>query len=228
MTSVLGGIDADGAPSMGFHTYPFMVRRAPALRHNDYCVAYPRPPHATLRRPAQRHAALCLPYPEPAPRRGAPQLEYDPHSGDHGLGFFGHSLNVGAYTLRHPHLGWLCYLCALAPAAPGEAEPYTITPHDSFKVRAYVSPLGLWLVVQAGTLQSLHVDPATHTVLATLAPAPAYLHKYRVEVSAPAVASGCRHASRFAVAGAPLVRGAYEVQPSDDGGPTVVTIRYVP
>ena len=50
MTSVLGNIDASGAPSMAFHLYPFM-------------------------------------------------LEYDPYSGDHGLGFFGHAMNVGSYAV---------------------------------------------------------------------------------------------------------------------------------
>ena len=120
ITNCLPNIDADGAPSMAFHLYPFM-------------------------------------------------LEYDPYSGDHGLGFFGHAMNVGAYAVAHPRLGWLCFLCALAPAAPAASDVYTITPHDSLKVRAYVAPLGLWLELQTGSLTSLTVDRAAKRLVASVA-----------------------------------------------------------
>ena len=48
-------------------------------------------------------------------------LAYDPRSGDHGLGFFGHALNGGAYVVRHPRLGTLCYLCDIVESAAGPA-----------------------------------------------------------------------------------------------------------
>ena len=50
-------------------------------------------------------------------------LEYDPYSGDHGLGFFGHAMNVGSYAVAHPTFGWLCFLCALSPAQPATDRP---------------------------------------------------------------------------------------------------------
>lgn len=176
MTGVLGNIDADGAPSMAFHLYPFM-------------------------------------------------LEYDPYSGDHGLGFFGHAMNVGAYAVAHPALGWLCFLCALEPAAPAAAEAYTLTPLDSLKVRVYVAPLGLWLVLQTGTLRSVHIDPANRTLVAAVAPA-LTASKVRVQLSAPALATGRRSASGFAVMGAVKVRGALEL-PTVRGTDTMVTVRWV-
>jgi len=38
-------------------------------------------------------------------------LDYDPHSGDFGLGFFGHTLEAGAYLVQSPELGNICFLC---------------------------------------------------------------------------------------------------------------------
>ena len=40
-------------------------------------------------------------------------MQFDPHSGDFGLGFFGNTLQSGAYYLqKHPVLGEVCFLCA--------------------------------------------------------------------------------------------------------------------
>ena len=175
MTSVLGNIDASGAPSMAFHLYPFM-------------------------------------------------LEYDPYSGDHGLGFFGHSMNVGAYAVRHASLGWLCFLCGLSPAQPSPSHNYTITPHDSFGVRAYVEPLGLWLVLQAGRFSRIDVNPTGKTVGVTVeanwaggTPA-AGSHASpvaRLQLRTPALATGRRAASGFKVVGGKMARGAWEVTPGE-------------
>lgn len=41
-------------------------------------------------------------------------LKHDPHSGDFGLGFFGHSLESAAYMVNDTELGLLCYLCDFA------------------------------------------------------------------------------------------------------------------
>lgn len=43
-------------------------------------------------------------------------MDFDPHSGDFGLGMFGNALESGAYLVDHPRLGLLCYLCDLLPA----------------------------------------------------------------------------------------------------------------
>ena len=172
MTSVLGNIDASGAPSMAFHLYPFM-------------------------------------------------LEYDPYSGDHGLGFFGHAMNVGAYAVHHPSLGWLCFLCGITPAQPAPSQNYTITPHDSFGVRAYVEPLGLWLVLQAGKFSRIDVNPAGETVsvrveanwVSASTVASQASPVARLQLSTPALATDRRAASGFKVVGGKMVRGAWEVVP---------------
>ena len=112
-------------------------------------------------------------------------LEYDPHTGDHGLGFFGHAMNVGAYSLSHPTRGWLCYLCAYstpnasnaagAPAGPSAkwatSGAYALVPLDSFRRRAYLGELGLWMVVtSAHEIVRLEVEVSMHSRLRTACP----------------------------------------------------------
>jgi len=163
ITGVLGNIDADGAPSMAFHLYPFM-------------------------------------------------LEYDPHTGDHGLGFFGHAMNVGAYAVDHPTRGFLCYLCV--HNASGAAAQYSITPADSFRRRAYLAQLGLWLVLRSGQqLKRLHVDLKERSMLVQLEPPPqGWLStKVRLQLDAPALPTGRRSAHAFKVEDAAMVRGAWEL-----------------
>ena len=114
----LPNIDAAGAPSMAFHSHPFI-------------------------------------------------MAHDPNSGDHGLGYFGSSLNAGAYLHNHSTLGLLCFLCDLAPQlTPG--APLLLLPRDTFHRAAYLEPLGLWLVAEAGTLQSVALDMAGGRVIVTL------------------------------------------------------------
>ena len=133
-------------------------------------------------------------------------------------------MNVGAYAIAHPRLGWLCFLCALTPAAPAAGEAYTIIPHDSLKVRAYIAPLGLWLVLQSGTLRSLRVDPTGKSLVASVDVATA--SKVLVQLTAPALTTGRRTASGFTVVGAAEVRGAFEL-PVKSGAETIVTVRWV-
>ena len=90
-------------------------------------------------------------------------------------------------------------------------------------MRAYVAPLGLWLVLQTGTLASLRIEPATKTLVATVAVATA--STVRVQLSAPALATGRRAASGFAVAGAKQVRGAFEL-PAAKSGATQLTVSW--
>ena len=143
-------------------------------------------------------------------------LEYDPYSGDHGLGFFGHAMNVGAYVARSPKLGWLCYLCALSPPQPADGASYAIASVlDSFRKRAYVGPVGLWLVLQTGQLLSLTVHPANRTMDARIGPdadgGTWLASKVRVQLDAPAFATGRRTAHGFTVSGAKRVRDAFEL-----------------
>ena len=182
-------IDAAGAASMGFHSFPFV-------------------------------------------------LEHDPRSGDYGLGFFGLSIESGAYVVRHPDpaVGWACFLCNVLG---GSSTAVSVAPADAYHVRAYLEPLGVLLVAQAGVLARLDLDTAARTCVVTFAPAadtPAGARLYStlrlqaVKASAP----GVRPGSSFALQDAggqpvPVVRGAWAITPAaSDADPTVVTLTWAP
>ena len=102
--------------------------------------------------------------------------------------------------------------------------PCRNTLHPHHQVRVYVAPLGLWLVLETGTLRSVRVDPANRTLVASVPAAPT-ASKVRVQLSAPALATGRRSASGFAVVGAAEERGAFEL-PAVRGTDTLVTVRW--
>ncbi|KAJ9441383.1 hypothetical protein DIPPA_56176 [Diplonema papillatum] len=108
LAGVMANIDTDGAPSMGFHTHPFI-------------------------------------------------MDYDPHSGDYGLAFFGHALNVGSYVVQDKQLGWLCYLCDITPTL-------LVTPRDSLQRRMFLEPIGMWVDSRAGDIASAQIDMASQKI----------------------------------------------------------------
>ncbi|KAK3274995.1 hypothetical protein CYMTET_16855, partial [Cymbomonas tetramitiformis] len=184
ITNTLPNIDAEGAPSMGFHLHPFM-------------------------------------------------LEHDPYSGDYGLAFFGQSMNVGAYVVRHAELGWLCFLCNLLEGV----RELTIIPADTYHRRVYLEPLGLYITLETGTFASFAVDLGRSRMTLQLVTAPKpqgslgspqgtkratpLFTKYRLKLETPALASGSRHATNFLVvkpAQAPEKGGVYEIPVSQVSG----------
>ena len=180
----LPNIDAQGAPSMAFHSHPFI------------------------------HA-------------------HDPNSGDHGLAFFGSSLNAASYLHNHSTLGLLCFMCDAAPTG----SSVVVTPRDTYHVRAFIEPLGLWLVAEAGRFASFTVGPTTgpsgavtvsfesqaDSASAAGSPTAPYRSlRLRVEASAPDT-----RPFSFSMSDASVVRGAYEFAPNPDvHGETVATVSW--
>lgn len=169
--------------------------------------------------------------------------DHDPRSGDYGLGFFGVSLEAAAYLVRDAQVpgGWACYLCNMAPGASASAASFAL--EDAYRIRAFLEPLGVFLVAQAGALRAIAVDLAARSAAITFEPSTA----------APAAAAGPwaarpfsalrlqvtktaqgRPGSAFAVADAggvpcPLVRGAFACPPNaDDALPTTVVLTWEP
>jgi len=91
-------------------------------------------------------------------------LEHDPNSGDHGLAFFGASLNTGAYLVNHPVFGWVCFLCSVhvdQVALPGKTATgavVVVRPADLYHKRVYLEPIGLWMVALSGMFSSVEMD----------------------------------------------------------------------
>jgi hypothetical protein len=177
-------------------------------------------------------------------------MDYDPHSGDFGLGFFGHCLETGSYYVLDKKMGELCYLCDISAAGmasvSGERESgggaVTITPRDSFHNRVFLEPLSLYLYAESGTIDRVEFDLAGKKLsvvfesLATANTTSWTFNKIRLQVDKT---SDARPGGNFVVTSSaqlqvagdgggamPKVRGAYEVPPSDGGGETTVAVAW--
>ena len=113
-------------------------------------------------------------------------MKWDAYSGDYGPGFFGHSMNIATYIVKHPDLGWLAFGGNLAV----EGDKVKVQTLDSFRRRVYVAPWGLWLTLDAGTFESVEIDPARKTVRLGLAPASAHTPTARLRIEQPARIEG--------------------------------------
>jgi len=159
--------------------------------------------------------------------------QHDPNSGDFGLGFFGSTMNMGSYLVRHADLGYLCYLCNLetsqdidAKVHPGDATgKVTLTPQDAYHRRVYLEPLGLELRALAGSVVSTSVDFGQHTITVTLADEASTGQSLRLEVSP--LAAEKRQTANFQIVSPACTfeRGAYTV-PKDSGHLSQVVISY--
>ena len=150
-------------------------------------------------------------------------LKHDPHSGDFGLGFFGHSLESGSYYVQDKTLGDLCFLCDASTAADGgdAGAGVVVTPRDSYRRRLYVEPVALYVEVESGTIATATINIAKKTVVLHFDPVPAApaaaaaaaapFTKYRVRLTK---SSNARPGSTFTVAKGTFTRGLYEVDTS--------------
>jgi hypothetical protein len=113
-------------------------------------------------------------------------LRFDPLTGDYGPNFFGHAINTATYLVNHPEFGWLAF-GGNVKAAAGKV---TLIPLDSFRMRIYVAPLGLWLTLDAGKFQSLEYNPKTGHVRVGLDPSDPLTPVARLRVEQPAQLKG--------------------------------------
>ncbi len=101
-------------------------------------------------------------------------LEYDPRSGDFGLGFFGVTLEAGAYLVQDAALpsGWACYMCNIGSAVtPPTPTLVSMAPIDGYRVRVYLEAVGVYLVAETGAFQALTLDLGAKTATITFEPA---------------------------------------------------------
>lgn len=95
-------------------------------------------------------------------------LDFDPHSGDYGLGFFGHTIQAGAYFVNDKILGPMCYLCDFINGRPKSAnladEAILLAPRDSFRQRMFIEPLALYLTLDTGLFEKFAVDLRGKTI----------------------------------------------------------------
>lgn len=94
-------------------------------------------------------------------------LAFDPFSSDFGIGFWGYARNSGTYVTWHPDFGWLGLGGDVRTVAGGNIE---VTPRDGFRQRVYLTPLRLWITLDAGTIQRVRFNPTSQAVQLTLSP----------------------------------------------------------
>ncbi len=113
-------------------------------------------------------------------------LKFDPYSGDYGPNFFGHALNTATYIVKKPEFGWL----AFGGNIRVEGEKISVTPLDSFRMRVYIAPIGLWLTLDAGEFDGVELNAKTDVVRIALAPSTDFTPTAFLRIQQPAKIAG--------------------------------------
>jgi len=113
-------------------------------------------------------------------------LHWDTYTGDYGPNFFGHAVTTGTYVVNHPDYGWQAFGGNLTNAGGW----VTVKVLDSLRRRIYIAPLGLYLTLDAGTLDTVAIHPTTKAVRITLSPATPFTRNARVRIEQPAKIGG--------------------------------------
>jgi hypothetical protein len=113
-------------------------------------------------------------------------LKWDGYSGDYGPNFFGHAFNTATYIVNHPEFGWL----AFGGNVKLEDDWVTVKPLDSFRMRVYLAPVGLWLTLDAGRFDTVSLNTRTRAVRIGLSAATPDTPQARLRIEQPATIDG--------------------------------------
>jgi len=113
-------------------------------------------------------------------------LKWDAYTGDYGPNFFGHAFNTATYVIDHPEFGWLSFGGNLKV----DGDWVRVQPLDSFRMRIYLAPRGLWLTLDSGNFESVAVNTRTHAVRISLSPSTADSPQARLRVEQPSTLTG--------------------------------------
>ena len=132
-------------------------------------------------------------------------LKFDPLTGDYGPNFYGHAMTDASYLVHNPEFGWV----AFGGNVETKGDVVKLTPLDSSRSRVYVSSLGLWLTLDAGTFAAVEVNSKSGLVRLEIAPATQYTSTARLRVGQPATIQGVGKYQPVRKVG--LDRGAYTI-----------------
>jgi len=136
-------------------------------------------------------------------------LKPDPLSGDYGPNFFGHAWNTATYVVSHPTFGWI----AFGGNVDTQGKIVRVIPLDSYRARVYISSLGLWLTLDAGTFERIEINLENNHVRVGLTHASESTPDAFLRIEQPAkVASAGSYGPATALK---LERGHYEVPLQD-------------
>jgi len=100
-------------------------------------------------------------------------LRNDGISGDYGPGFYGYAVNSSTFLTKNDEFGWLAFGGNLTETE-GKVKVELTT---AAKSRIYISPLKLWLTLDAGQFKSVSLNPETGKVELELNPSNDYTSK---------------------------------------------------
>ena len=109
-------------------------------------------------------------------------LRPDALSGDDGPNLFGHAWNTATYIVHHPEFGWV----AFGGNTRVTGNIVKVTPRDSFRMRAYIAPGGVWLTLDAGQFEEIEVNSKTGAIRLGFSAATAFLRSARLRIEQPA------------------------------------------
>jgi hypothetical protein len=113
-------------------------------------------------------------------------LKWDGYSGDYGPNFFGHALNTATYVVNHPDFGWQ----AFGGNVKLDREWIRIQPLDSFRMRVYIAPRGLWLTLDSGTFEIVEINTRSNLVRVAFSSQSSSTTRARLRVEQPAKIDG--------------------------------------
>jgi len=113
-------------------------------------------------------------------------LKNDGITGDYGSGFFGYAVNTSSYILQHPEFGWLSFGGNLEKK--GNVINVKLT--TAAKSSVYIAPVGLWISLDAGTIDEVDYNTVNGEIRLKLAKANEYLPTALLRLSQPTKVNG--------------------------------------
>ena len=106
-------------------------------------------------------------------------LKNDGISGDYGPGFYGYAVNSATFLTKNDEFGWLAFGGNITDDEAGKVKVELTT---AGKSRLYVSPLKLWLTLDAGQFKSVTLDSETGKLEVELNPSTEFTPKAYLRV----------------------------------------------
>ncbi|MET4895926.1 DUF5695 domain-containing protein [Sphingomonadaceae bacterium jetA1] len=144
------------------------------------------------------------------------RMQWDPYSGDYGMGYFGHAYAAATYLVNDPVLGWLAYGGNLQQSGAA----ILVEPRDGARSRLFIAPAGVWLTLEAGKIAAATYDPARGIIRVTLDPATPATAVARLFVETT-IAGGQRYRPDHGT----LERGGYTVPLADSASEITLSPR---
>jgi hypothetical protein len=113
-------------------------------------------------------------------------LKNDGITGDYGSGFFGYAVNTATYVLQHPEFGWLAFGGNLNKTD----NVINVKLTTAAKSSVYIAPAGLWINLDAGTIDEVNYNTLNGEIRLKLAKANEYSSYALLRLSQPAKVNG--------------------------------------